>query len=292
MNRLIAYMEQKLPLVNQGLEKILPRATIEPGTLHEAMRYSVLGGGKRIRPLMCLMSAEACGGNMVGLLPAACALELVHTYSLVHDDLPAMDNDDMRRGRLTCHKAFNDAVAVLVGDALLTLAFEVIAESCEPVVAAKACLCLARGAGHAGMVGGQALDIESEGTEPELDKINLIDRWKTGSLMAAACRIGGIIAGADDKKLEALGVYGSAFGIMYQVTDDLMDIEKTSEELGKTAGKDQKQKKLTYPAAIGVEASRELARKKASEASAALKGLGKEAVMLRLLVDYTLERSK
>jgi len=292
MDRLIAYIGTHVPLVNEAMDKLLPRAEMPPQVLHEAMRYSALAEAKRMRPLLCIMSAGVCGGALEQALPAACALEMVHTYSLIHDDLPAMDNDEMRRGRLTCHRAFNEAIAILAGDALLTLAFETLAEAYPGERAAPAILLLAQAAGPAGMVGGQVLDLEGEEQAPSLKQVEAIHRWKTGALITASCELGALIAGGDGAGRTALRQYGKALGLLYQITDDMLDVESTTEALGKTAGKDVAQRKMTYPAVIGMEKARELARDTAAEAKNALKGFGKEALMLRLLADYVAERKK
>lgn len=292
MNRLYAYMDRMRPVVEKTLAGLIPRAEVEPVTLHEAMRYSVLGGGKRFRPLLCLMSAEACGGEAEAALPAACALEMIHGYSLVHDDLPAMDNDAMRRGKLTCHKAFGEAMAILAGDALLTLAFDVLARRYPPEAAAPLCAVLARAAGNRGMVAGQVMDLESEGEALDAARIEAIDRCKTGALITAACRMGGIVAGADEEVLKALDRYGREVGLAFQIADDLLDVEGEAASVGKATAKDAAMGKLTYPAALGAEAARELARDKVGEAKAAIKGFDKEALLLRLLADYVLDRER
>lgn len=292
MNRLYAFMDEHRPRIENDLDLRLPHAEMVPESLHEAMRYSVLGGGKRVRGLLVLMSVRACGGDPGEALPAASAIELLHAYSLIHDDLPCMDNAEMRRGKLACHKAFGEAIAVLAGDALIALAFESLAGGLPPAQAGAACAALASAAGSEGMVGGQVLDLEGEGKELGIEQVESIDRWKTGALIAAACRIGGIAAGASAEQLDHLVNYGETLGIMYQITDDLLDIESTTENLGKTAGQDAHHEKSTYPAALGVDAARELAKDKATEAKEAIKSFGKEALMLRLMSDFVYERKK
>ncbi len=292
MDRLIAFMKDHVPLVNKALDKHLPRPELKPRVLHEAMRYSALSEAKRMRPLLCLMSAHACGGTANAALPAACAVELIHTYSLIHDDLPSMDDDDMRRGRLTCHKAFDEATAILAGDALLTRAFEVLAAAYPPEQASAAVLSLAKAAGSTGLVGGQVLDMEGEKAKPTRKRVEAIHRRKTGALITAACDLGAVAAGGTDAQREALCAYGKALGFMYQIIDDLLDVESTSETLGKTAGKDAAQHKATIPAVMAVEDARALSKEKAAEAKNAVKDLGKEALMLRLLADYLVEREK
>jgi geranylgeranyl diphosphate synthase type II len=263
------------------------------------MRYSVLGGGKRLRPLLCLMAAEACGGTAEAALPAACALELVHTYSLIHDDLPAMDDDDLRRGRATCHKAFDEATAILAGDGLLTLAFELIAREVQPASAALRCVrLLAEAAGPAGMVGGQmadllaekqALDEPSAGSLAELEAIH---RRKTGALLRAPLVMGSLIAGAGLVQQEALEQYGRAVGLAFQIVDDLLDVEGDESKLGKRVGKDRGLGKWTYPRFLGVEGSRLRARQLAEEAVAAIAPLGARGRRLRELALTLLERDR
>ena len=292
MNRLIKRMEETLPQIESELGRILPKDDMVPESLHEAMRYCTLGGGKRMRALLCIFAAEACGFIDGRIIPVACSLEFIHAYSLAHDDLPCMDDADMRRGKLSCHKAFGEAASVLTGDALQALAFEVLAERAPEKCAGRACAILASASGHVGMVGGQVLDLDGEGKELSLDQIEAIDRWKTGALIDASCRIGGVVGGGEDGQVAALSSYAKALGIMYQITDDLLDLECTTEELGKPAGRDEVHEKATYPAALGTEEARELAREKTLEAKNALKDFGKEALMLRLLADYILERKK
>ncbi len=292
MDRLKAYMQEVADQSNQRLENILPYADMRPATLHEAMRYAVLGGGKRLRPLLALAAFDAACGKAemrARALDAGLAIELLHGYSLVHDDLPAMDNDTMRRNRLTCHKAFGETIAILVGDALQALAFKTMAiasgdKADETVVE------LAAAAGSTGMVGGQVLDFEGEGKSQILEDIERIDRWKTGSLFTCCCRIGGIMADADETIMESLTAYGDAIGVLYQISDDIMDQTATADKLGKAPGKDKVVGKLTYPAALGVERARKKVAEKSAQAKYAIQDLGKEALYLRLLADYLLDR--
>jgi geranylgeranyl diphosphate synthase, type II len=265
-----------------------------PVRLAAAMRYSVLGGGKRLRPVLCLMAAEACGADPALAMPAACALEMVHTYSLIHDDLPAMDDDDLRRGHPTCHKAFDEATAVLAGDALLTLAFEVIAAHVHPAEAAVDCVrALAEAAGPAGMVGGQMADLQAEGrTDGTLDALAAIHRRKTGALLRASLRMGAIVAGADEASLHALDVYGHAVGLAFQIIDDLLDVQGDEAKLGKRARKDSELGKWTYPGFLGIEASRVRAGQLADEAVEALAPLGERGARLRALALDLLERDR
>ncbi len=290
MDRLFRYMDERVPRINEALDKVLPHEEVNPGVLHEAMRYAVLGKGKRIRPLLVLMSNACCGGAEESALPAACALELTHTYSLVHDDLPAMDDDDLRRGKLSCHKAFSEAIAILAGDALQAMAFDLLGASYPPAVAAPACHALASAVGPAGMVGGQVLDLEGEGKALELEQVGAIHLRKTGALIAAACTIGGLVGGADEEQLAALQRYAHAFGLAFQIIDDVLDVSSTSEELGKTAGKDAAAEKSTYASLLGVQKAGKLAKDRAREAKNSIKAFGPEALMLRLLADYIVER--
>ena len=292
MDRLKAFMRETAAAVDKRLDQVLPFADLRPETLHEAMRYAVLGGGKRLRPLLTLAAYDAAGGgaeDRFRALDAGCAIELMHDYSLVHDDLPAMDNDSMRRNRLTCHKAFGETMAILVGDALQALAFKVLAESAGGM-ASRVVTELAAAAGSTGMVGGQVLDFEGEGKTQNIEEIERIDKWKTGALFTCCCRIGGILAGASDVKLACLTEYGDAIGVLYQISDDILDVVGHAEVLGKTPGKDKVVGKLTYPAALGIDGAREATVKKCSQAKNAILDFDKEAVYLRLLADYLLER--
>ena len=294
MNRLLDYISKSVSLVDRRLEELLPFAQQRPETLHEAIRYSVLGGGKRLRPILTLAAFDAVsrdGSNRFAALDAGCSVELIHAYSLVHDDLPAMDNDVLRRNRLTCHKAFGEAIAILAGDALQALAFSTLAAAL-PEKAAFTVRELAQASGSTGMVGGQMLDLESEGSLQDLELIGQIDRWKTGAIIACCCRLGAIIADSDTIELEKLTAYGQAIGLLYQITDDLLDITSNTKNLGKSTGKDAKAGKLTYPAALGVKGARELALETAGKAKSEIAGFNKNALMLRMLVDYILERKK
>ena len=291
MDRLVRFNKEVVDAVDARLGKILPHSGRRPETLHEAMRYAVLGGGKRLRPILAVASFLAAGGeDRTRVVDAGCALELLHAYSLVHDDLPAMDNDSMRRNRLTCHKAFGEATAILVGDALQALAFETLACAAGPN-AAEAVTELAVASGSVGMVGGQMLDMEGEGREQDIEEIERIDKWKTGALITASCRLGGIFASAGPEVMERLTAYGKAIGVMYQICDDILDVIAKPEMMGKATGKDQKAGKLTYPGALGIEAARTRAEEKNSAAQNAIREFGKEALYLRLLTDYLLDRT-
>jgi geranylgeranyl diphosphate synthase type II len=293
------YLQEARRQVDEALGRFLPAVVPGdgapcPSRLAEAMRYSTLAGGKRLRPLLCLMAAEACGGERSAALPAACALEMVHTYSLIHDDLPAMDDDDLRRGRPTCHKAFDEATAVLAGDALLTLAFELIARHTRPAAAATDCvLILAGAAGPEGMVGGQMADLQAEGrTDGTVEALEAIHRRKTGALLRAPLRMGGVVAGAPGQFLSALDGYGRAVGLAFQIVDDLLDVQGDESKLGKRVNKDSGLGKWTYPAFLGVEGSRRKAAQLADEAVAALAPLGDRGDRLRALALDLLERDR
>ena len=265
-----------------------------PPRLAAAMRYSLLGGGKRLRPVLCLLAAEASGGDPADAIAPACALEMVHTYSLIHDDLPSMDDDDLRRGRPTCHKEFDEATAVLAGDGLLTLAFELIAREVGPPEVAIACVrALAEGAGPSGMVAGQMADLEAEGRDdPTVEALEAIHRRKTGALLRSALRMGGIVAGADPTTLRALDDYGRAVGLAFQIVDDLLDVEGDEAKLGKRVNKDSGLGKWTYPGLLGVSGSRARAKALAEEAAAALAPLGDRGATLRALAMDLLERDR
>lgn len=263
-----------------------------PPQLRDAMQYSLLAGGKRLRPVLVLAACETCGGDLEAALPAACALEMVHTYSLIHDDLPAMDDDDWRRGRPSCHKQFGEALAILAGDALLTLAFEVLAAEVQPPeTAAQCCADLASAAGRLGMVGGQVADLEAETGGPHsLEQLESIHRRKTGRLLCCALRLGGRIAAADEKSLQALESYGNCVGLAFQIADDVLDITANQDKMGKGVNKDADHGKLTYPALLGVEQSRDKARTLIDQACAALAPFGERGRRLEQLAHFVLER--
>jgi geranylgeranyl diphosphate synthase type II len=294
---LVHFLREARQRVDEALDRYLPVADDAsgcPSRLAEAMRYSVTAGGKRLRPVLALMAAEACGADPDLALPGACALELVHTYSLVHDDLPAMDDDDLRRGRPTCHKAFDEATAILAGDGLLTLAFEIIARDVRPAEAAAASVrLLAEAAGPAGMVGGQMADLEAEerrdGTVAALEAIH---RRKTGALLRASLGLGAIAAGAEEPTRRTLDVYGRAVGLAFQVVDDLLDVQGDEAKLGKRVGKDTGLGKWTYPGFLGIEGSRLKAVQLAEEAVAALAPLGERGARLAALARDLVERDR
>ena len=291
---LTAYMADRAQAVDRALDRFLPRESAPPASLHKAMRYSVFAGGKRLRPVLVAAGAEAVGGTLEAVMPAACAVEMIHTYSLIHDDLPAMDNDDFRRGVPTSHKVFGEAIAILAGDALLTLAFRLLANSSpaggEAGRLRDLLIEVADAAGSAGMVGGQVADIECEGKVAGAAIVDYIHTHKTAALIRASIRSGAILAGASPIELTALGVAGDSLGLAFQIMDDILDITATSEELGKTAGKDQAQQKATYPAVHGIEASRRRAQTLVADAHAALVPFGECALPLRELGTFIIER--
>ena len=264
-----------------------------PKRLQQAIAYSLLAPGKRLRPQLVLMAAEACGGNSEAAMPAAVAVEMVHAYSLVHDDLPAMDDDDLRRGRPTCHKKFDEATAILVGDALLARAFEVMASQIKPAdVAARCCSELATAAGASALVGGQADDLNPEFGKESREQLEAIHRRKTGALFRVSLRLGGIVAEASEAQLDALDRFGQHLGLAFQVVDDLLDVSGTEGDVGKRLNKDSEQGKATYPALLGEEGSREFAAKLVSESCAALKGFGEKAEPLRQLAQFVIRRDR
>jgi geranylgeranyl diphosphate synthase type II len=255
-----AYLQSRRALIDATLDRHLPPAHTPPAVIHEAMRYAVLGGGKRIRPIVAMAAAEACGADVERLLVPIAALELIHTYSLVHDDLPALDDDDLRRGRKTTHVMFGEAMGILAGDALLTEAFSWLArpiERLDPAKQLRAVAEVAAAVDSTGMIGGQVADLEGSGmTDPTLEQLEFIHRNKTGKLLTASVVLGGLLADGSAKQIDALRRYGNAIGLAFQIVDDLLDIEETAATLGKTAGKDVAQGKLTYPALVGVDAAR------------------------------------
>jgi|HubBroStandDraft_6_1064221.scaffolds.fasta_scaffold257195_2 geranylgeranyl diphosphate synthase type II len=263
-----------------------------PEALRDAMSYSLLAGGKRLRPLLTLLACEAAGGAIDSAMPAACAIEMVHTYSLIHDDLPAMDDDDLRRGRPTCHVKFGEALAILAGDALLTLAFEIVARDIKPPATAAACCAdLANAAGAVGMVGGQVADLQAEDTGiVSVEELEAIHRRKTGRLLCAALTMGGRIAGADSEALANLERYGTKVGLAFQIVDDLLDIVGEQAKMGKGVRKDASHGKLTYPSLLGVEESRERARALVAQACCSVAAFGDRRRHLEALARFVLER--
>src|SRR5712692_4000390 len=267
------YLAEQQQLIDSELDRLVPSENVPPETIHRAMRYSLFAGGKRVRPVLCLEAARAVTDSPRGIETAACSLEFVHTYSLIHDDLPALDNDDYRRGKLTCHKMFGEAMAILAGDALLTLAFETLSSMNSVGDDRKTRIIaeLAAAAGTVGgMIGGQVADLEGEGKPPDAHLLESIHRAKTGALLRASARMGAIYAGADQRQLDNLSQYGEHIGLAFQIVDDILDVEQSSEALGKTAGKDAQQQKITFPAVYGLVESRRMAEKERLSAHEAL----------------------
>ena len=287
------YLAEQTRRVDAALDGCVPAESTPPETIHKAMRYSLFAGGKRIRPVLCLAVAETVSDHTAGAVTAACALELIHTYSLIHDDLPALDNDDLRRGRPTNHKVFGEAMAILAGDSLLTLAFEVLAKL--PVDAGRRIRLVAELATASGTVGGmiagQVHDLEGEGQPPAAGLLERIHRAKTGALLRASVRMGAIYAGADENQLAALSSYGEHVGLAFQIVDDILDVEQSSEALGKTAGKDAAQQKITFPAVYGLPRSHQMAQEQRALAHRALEPFGGRASRLRELADLVVERT-
>ena len=289
---LTLYLKSRQRMIDHALDRFLPKENAAPPTIHKAMRYSMFAGGKRLRPILCLAAAEGCKGRMRDALPLACAMECIHTYSLVHDDLPSMDNDDFRRGRATCHKVFGDGIAVLAGDALLTVAFEIAARA-KPTrrySMSEMFREISIAAGSRRLIAGQVADLEAEGKKVSRAQLRYIHEHKTAAMITTSVRLGAMSANADPKKLRAITRFGYALGLAFQVIDDILDVTQTSEKLGKSAGKDIAAQKATYPAVIGLEASRAEARRLTHAAQNALKLFGKEAEPLRELANYLLAR--
>jgi geranylgeranyl diphosphate synthase type II len=287
------HLTRQQQIIDHELDRLVPAENVPPETIHRAMRYSLFAGGKRIRPVLCLEAAHTICEAPRGIEAAASSLELIHTYSLIHDDLPALDNDDYRRGKLTSHKVFGEAMAILTGDALLTLAFEALAkmDSVPSDRKARVIAELATAAGTAGgMIGGQVADLEGEGKEPNAQLLESIHRAKTGALLRASVRMGAIYAGADQQQLDAMSRFGEHIGLAFQIVDDILDVEESSEVLGKTAGKDAQQHKITFPAVYGLEESHRMAERERLSAHQALAIFGERAQRLRDLADLIVQR--
>lgn len=289
-----AFLASSTATVNAALDRFLPAETTKPATIHKAMRYSLFAGGKRMRPALVLAAAQACGGREADAMPLACAVECIHTYSLIHDDLPAMDNDDYRRGKLTNHKVFGEGIAVLAGDALLTQAFEVAAQakgwprySHQDVI-----LEVAKASGSLQLIAGQVADLEGEGKKTSVAQLKYIHERKTSALLCCSVRLGGMSANCSAAQLKALTDFGYHVGLAFQVIDDILDVTQTSEKLGKTAGKDTKAQKATYPSIVGLEKSRQIAAQLTDKAFAALKPFKGRAVALEALAEFLLKRDR
>lgn len=290
---LAEYLQSQQESIDRALERWVPDESIPPAAVHRAMRYSLFAGGKRVRPILCITAAHAVADDPAGVANAACTLELIHTYSLIHDDLPALDNDDLRRGRPTCHKVFGEAMAILAGDSLLTLAFQVLAQLPGIDAARKVALIeeLSRASGTVGgMIGGQVNDIEGEGKAPTPELLESIHHAKTGALLRASVRMGAIYAGASSDALTALSCYGEHVGLAFQIVDDILDVEQPSEALGKTAGKDARQQKITFPAVYGLERSRRMAEQERVGAHNSIEMFGPRAHWLREIADLVVNR--
>ena len=288
-------LDESRRLVDAALDALLPAAEASPQTVHQAIRWSVFAGGKRFRPALLLASGRTLGAPVDALLKTASALEMIHTYSLIHDDLPSMDDDDLRRGRPTCHVKYGEANAILAGDALQALAFHTIADDgrLEPQTRVRLVGELSRAAGTPhGMVAGQALDIEGEKRNVTGEELEEIHRLKTAALIICAVRCGAIIASASEKELDAVTCYAQNLGLLFQITDDLLDVTATEKELGKTPGKDARSEKATYPAFYGLEEARRAAINAHTEACAALESIDRPTDILRLIADFTLNRSR
>jgi geranylgeranyl diphosphate synthase, type II len=288
------YLTRRAAEVNAWLDCLVPAESVVPQKIHRAMRYSLLAGGKRLRPALVLASGEALGAADDDLMPTACAVEMIHTYSLIHDDLPSMDNDDLRRGRPTCHKAFDEATALLAGDALLTQAFRVLSADAPARNAERQIRVIREIAAAAGtvdgMIGGQMIDIESEGKSVDAATLEYLHRSKTGAMICASAVVGGIIAGAAEDQIEKLRQYGQKIGLAFQIADDILDVTSTSEQLGKTPGKDQAANKATYPAVFGIEKSKAKAAELVEQAVEIVSSLEGETLILQELARFITSR--
>ncbi len=286
------YLKTVVSHVDTALDDYLPFPGEAPGAIHEAMRYTIFAGGKRLRPVLCIAAAEACGGTEASALKAACAVELMHTYSLVHDDLPCMDDDDLRRGRPTCHKVYGEGMAVLCGDALLTESFALLAKSepSEGFTVGEMITELAVAGGSRKLIGGQVLDLEGEGQQLSKEQLLAIHEAKTGALLVSALRLGGMTANASAKQLAALSDFGYSLGLAFQVIDDILDVTQTTKSLGKTAGKDVAANKSTYPSVWGLEESKKEAERLTRDALNALEIFGERGARLHEIAEWMLAR--
>ncbi len=291
------YISRQKAVVDAALDRLMPEAKGPSAKVTEAMRYSLSAGGKRVRPILMMAGCKAVGGVPEEILPAACAMECVHTYSLIHDDLPAMDDDDLRRGKPTCHVVYGEAVAILAGDGLLTYAFELmthreLTDKVPPHTLLRAISIFSHAAGVAGMVGGQTADILNEGKEVDPETLAFIHSCKTGALIRASVEMGALLGGGDEGQIAALREYGTALGLCFQVVDDLLDVVGDQEKLGKPVGSDEKNKKATYPALFGIEETRRRAAELRDQALAHLSSFGQEAEPLRAIANYIVERDR
>ena len=289
-----SYLSESRSLVEETLQRLLPPESEEPSTIHKAMRHSVFAGGKRVRPILVLAAGESLSGNRETLLHLGAGIEMMHTYSLIHDDLPALDNDDLRRGVPTCHRIFGEAIAILAGDALMTRCYQILADlpNVDPATRVSIISEIAFATGTVnGMIGGQVVDLESEGKPVSSRLLDYIHRSKTGALLSACVRCGALAAGAGSTDLRSLSEFGNKIGLVFQIVDDILDITSSSEVLGKTAGKDEKVKKATYPAFYGLDASRQKARELVESALADINGFGDRANPLRSLAQFIVSRT-
>jgi geranylgeranyl diphosphate synthase type II len=290
-----AYLQKHRDHVNRTLDAYLPQSRGPAFRVVEAMHYSLFAGGQRLRPILCLAGAEAVGGDAIEAMPVACALEMIHTYSLIHDDLPAMDDDDLRRGQPTCHKKFDEATAILAGDGLLTEAFRIMADAApkfagREVVLLEVLQLVAQAAGYHGMVGGQMLDLMAEGRKITQKELETVHRMKTGALLTAAVRSGALVGGGSRQEVTQLTSYGEKFGLAFQITDDILDVEGDAAEMGKAVGTDAKRQKATYPSLLGPEQAKIWAKKIVGSAVADLEPMGERAAPLQELARYLLVR--
>jgi geranylgeranyl diphosphate synthase, type II len=287
-----AYLEARCATVDAALDRFLPAAETAPSTIHQAMRYSLFAGGKRLRPVLVMAAAEACRGELHRAVPSAAAVECLHTYTLIHDDLPCMDDDDLRRGRPTSHKVYGEGIAVLAGDALQAISFELLCHEVPAVPYTVGDLVreLSQASGSRYLIGGQVMDIEGEGRDLSLAELQAIHEGKTAALLTCCCRLGGMTAGAAEMHLQALTKFGRALGLAFQVIDDILDVTQSTEKLGKTAGKDVTAAKSTYPALVGLDESRRIAGDLTAQAHAALEIFGERGLRLRQIADYLLQR--
>ncbi|MBN2373355.1 polyprenyl synthetase family protein [bacterium] len=291
------YLKSRQALINEWLFRLIPDEKAFPPTIHKSMRYSLIAGGKRLRPILSIASSEAIGGDLETVLPFACAIEMIHTYSLIHDDLPAMDNDDLRRGRPTCHKVFGEGIAILTGDALLTHAFSILSRpelggDVDPSTRLKVINELAFASGTEGMIGGQVLDLEAQNMSLDIEDLSTIHRLKTGALIRASVIIGALIGGAKEKEMNALSAFGQYLGLAFQITDDILDLESPQEISGKTQNSDITNNKATYPAILGIKASKKKAKEAADKAVAAIEPFNHQAEALRRIAYYTICRDR
>ena len=290
--KLSVFVSAVIKEVDKTLGRLIPKSSTKPSTLHQAMRYSIFAGGKRIRPALCLAAAEACGGRWDEALPLAAAVECIHTYSLVHDDLPAMDNDDFRRGKPTNHKVFGEGVAILAGDALLTQAFEMaaLATPAKRYPTKDLILEITKASGSLQLIAGQVVDLESEGKKISRAQLKYIHERKTSALLCCSARLGGMSANCTASQLKALTDFGYHVGLAFQVIDDILDVTQSTDKLGKTAGKDEAVQKATYPSIVGLENSRKIALALTEKAFEAIKPFGRKAIALEALADFLLNR--